>query len=300
MTRTWTGSSGGVDWKLELASDQLLPGRLIEGRVRLVARRRVAARGIVVTVRGDEHWKYEVTTTDAQGHTHTERRTGHQDLPPEPVQASGPLELDAGDTREVAFQLPAPALGPPTVVAEMAGIDWSVEAKLDIEGRKDSSLEAPVRLVQPVALLRAGVVRVGEFALYPSADVAGGGLTGSIALDPVPLGAGSPFTGRVTLRSSGSASVRAVRAALRVKVKATVSGGLDETITAWDGQLAGPGDLEGEQVFELAGTVDPAAPPTAELPHGRVWATFEVILDRPWARDAHLVRDVALASTLEL
>jgi hypothetical protein len=40
-----------------------------------------------------------------------------------------------------------------------------VEAKLDKEGGFDSSLEVPVIVAQPVALLRAGVVRVEQFAL---------------------------------------------------------------------------------------------------------------------------------------
>ena len=90
MTTQWTGSSGGVDWTLQLPNDGLLPGRLVDGRVTLVARRAVDARGLVVTLRGEEHWKYHVTTTDSQGHTHTETRNGRVDLSRVPVLAAAP------------------------------------------------------------------------------------------------------------------------------------------------------------------------------------------------------------------
>ncbi len=300
MTRTWTGESGGVGWTLELADDGLLPGRLVDGRLRMAASHRVEARRLLVTLRGEEHWKYEVTTTDAQGNTHTETRTGKQDLPPEPVLIQESLVLGAGEVREATFQLPVPSLGPPTVAADVAGIDWTVEAKLDVPGGRDPSISAPVRLLQPVALLRAGVVHVEAFALYPSADAADHGMTATIALDPVPLCAGAPFTGQVTLRSASAMRVRGVRAALRIMAKATVSGGLEQTITGWQAALAGAGTIDGELTFPLAGTIDPSAPPTTELPHGRIWARFEVTFDRAWARDAHLVRDVAVATTLAL
>lgn len=291
--KSWTGSSGGVDWGLSLERDLLLPGRLVEGTVRLAARQAVEARGLLVTLRGEERWRYETTTVGANGQAHTERRTGTADLPTEQVRVAAPISLAAGETRELPFRLPAPPLGPPSVDAEMVSVAWSVEAKLDIEGCMDSSIEVPVRVAQPVALLRAGVIPVGEFALYPSADaadVADGSISGSIALDPLPLCSGAPFTGKVTLRSAGAVSVRGVRGELRVHVKATVSGGLQETITAWSGPVAGPGTITGELTYDLAGTVAPTAPPTCETPHGKAWAEFVVILDRAWARDPSIAR----------
>lgn len=298
--KAWTGSSGGVAWTLSLDTDVLLPGRLVAGMVRLAARGPVRARGLIVTLRGEERWRYEATTVGADGTMHTERRTGTADMPPEPVQASGPLSLAAGETRDLPFQLPAPPLGPPTVVAEMVSVTWSVEARLDVPGGFDSSIEVPVRVAQPVALLRAGVIPVGEFALFPAADAGDGRLTGSVALDPLPLCAGAAFGGRVTLRSAAPVSVRGIRGELRVHVKATVSGGLEQTITAWAGQIAGPGTVAGELAYDFTGVISPTAPPTCETPHGRAWAELAVILDRPLRLDRSLTRDVTIASTLEL
>jgi hypothetical protein len=210
------------------------------------------------------------------------------------------VSLAAGETRTLPFQLPVPPLGPATLEAEVAGVSWSVEAKLDIAGGMDASIEVPVRILQPTALLRAGVVHVGEFALYEAADARAGGVTGSIALDPVPLVPGQPFRGRLTLRPDSPLRLQEIRVELRVKVESTVSGGLDETIVPWSAAVAPAMDLGGEQAFELRGTVDDVALPTIELPHGRASAELHVILARAWARDPHLVRDIAVATTLEL
>ena len=83
-------------------------------------------------------------------------------------------------------------------------------------------------------------------------------------------------------------------------VKATVSGGLSETLTVWRGDLAGAGTIDAATTFEISGVVDASAPPTTELPHGRVSTRFEVILDRAWTQDSRAGRDVAMATTLEL
>jgi len=196
--------------------------------------------------------------------------------------------------------LPVPALGPATLEATEAGVAWSVEAKLDIPGGMDSSIEVPVRIAQPVALLRAGVVHVGEFALYPGADAVAGEVTGSIVIDPVPLVTGEAFTGRLVLRPSGSVGVQEIRVELRVKVEATVSGGRHETLVPWSAIVAPAMTLAGEQQIELAGRLPDTALPTIELPHGRASAELHVILAKAWARDPHLVRDVAIATTSEL
>jgi len=295
----WTTSSHGVDWRLELERDALLPGRLVPGRIDLTAHKAFDARALVVALRAEEHWKHEVTTTDAQGHTQTHVETEHRELVREPVAVADAVHLGGGEARSWTFELPVPPLGPASLEADVAGVDWTVEAKLDVPGGLDSSIETAVRVLQPVALLRAGAVTVGEFALYPSADVATDGVSGSIALDPVPLCSGAPFSGVVTLEAAGARRLQEIRAELRVKVEATVPSGLDETITAWEGRLPIT-ELGGDRSLSLSGALSDQALPSIELPHGRTSATFHVILATAWARDPHLVRDVAIATTLEL
>jgi hypothetical protein len=296
----WDGSSWGVDWHLELGRRLLLPGRLVDGRVRVTAKHGVEARGLLVTLVGEEHWRHRVTQTDAQGHPSTRVVTSRADAAREPVLVHGPLQLAAGEALDAAFQLPVPPLGPASLAAEDAGLDWTVEAKLDIDGGLDSSIEVPVVVAQPTALLRSGAVPLAEFALYDRVDLEAGAITGSIELHPVPLVIGAPFSGRVSLDVSGAVKVQEIRAELRVHVAATVASGESQDVVAWSGQVSPATELTGRRDFALQGTLPGTALPTSELPHGRASATFHVILARAWSPDDHLARDVAIASTAEL
>ena len=164
--------------------------------------------------------------------------------------------------------------------------------------RIDKDLNA-VLLDDRVALLRSGAVPVGEFALYGASDVGADGVTGSVTLDPVPLCAGEPFTGTLKLHSARARKLQEIRVEIRVEVKATVASGLTETIVAWWGVI-GAESLEGDRSIAIEGRLDERALPSIELPHGRTAATFHVILATAWAPDPHLVRDVAIATTLAL
>ena len=121
--------------------------------------------------------------------------TSREELLREPVQVHGPLQVAQGETWTATFEQPVPGMGPATLVADDAGLDWTFEAKLDIPGGIDSSIEHLVVVAQPTALLRAGAVHVGEFALYEQADSASDGVTGTIKLEPMPLVCGEPFSG---------------------------------------------------------------------------------------------------------
>jgi hypothetical protein len=299
MQADWTQSSNGADWRVELERDVLLPGRLVTGRVTITARDDIDARGLIVALRATEHWKHRVTTTDAKGHTSTHVKTERRELVNEPVQVEGVVRMVRGASRTWPFELPVPPLGPATLEAEVAGLDWVFEAKLDVPGGFDSSIERPVRVVQPVALLRSGAVHLGQFALYDLAEVGADGVTGSIAVDPVPLCAGEPFSATAELRAGDSRRLQEIRAEIRVQVQATVPNGLEETIVAW-ASVVPTAEITGDRSIRLSGTLDGRALPSLELPHGRADATFHVILATAWAADPHLVRDIAIATTREL
>ena len=296
---TWNSTSHGVSWRVELERDRLLPGRLVSGQVTVTADGDIDARRLVVSLVGIEAWQHEVSHAGADGRTTTQTVTSTAELPRIPVELSGELHLAAGETRTWPVQLPVPDLGPASVEATVLRVGWTVEAKLDRSGF-DSRIEAPVWIVQPVALLRAGVVHVGEFALYPAADAAADDLTAAIELDPLPLCSGAPFRGHVTLRTGHPRQLQEIRAEIRVHVEATVSGGKDEWVTAWTATIVPALDLEGERRLAFEGTMSDAALPTIETAHGRTAATFHLILATAWARDPHLVRDVSIATTLEL
>lgn len=300
MGATWTASSQGIDWQLDLERDHLLPGRLVNGTVTITAKRAIDARAVVVALVATEHWQHDETTTDAQGHLSTRTVTTRAELQRLPVQVSGPFSLAKGDVLRRDVALPVPPLGPATLEATVLGMTWTVEAKIDDPGWLDSSMEVPVRVVQPVALLRAGVVDVGAFALYPAADSGDAALSASIALDPLPVGAGSPFRGELAIHATEGRRLQEIRAEIRVNVRATVSSGKSQTITAWAGTIAGPTDLSGDARYTFQSTLPDVALPTIELPHGTAGAEFHLILAVAMARDPHLVRDITIATTLEL
>jgi hypothetical protein len=191
-------------------------------------------------------------------------------------------------------------MGPASLDAEDAGLEWTFEAKADVPGGLDSSIERAMVVAQPTALLRAGSVPLAEFALYESVDITGDGVKATIKLEPMPLACGEPFAGRVELSFRDAAKLQEIRAELRVQVEATVSNGVKQEITAWSGVLGGSGTYQGSAGLDVKGTLDARPLPTVELPHGKAQATFHVILARNWAPDTHLVRDVAIATTTEL
>ncbi|MEO8571057.1 MAG: hypothetical protein ABI553_05090 [Chloroflexota bacterium] len=300
MTVVATNSGGGFSLRLELATDRVLPGRLVDGTLRIATRDGGEFRGARVTLSGNESWRYDVTTSDGQGHSHTETRTGVAAFPDVPIALSGPLTLAAGETRDFPFQLPVPGLGPATFEGTELRVDWTLEANLDVRGF-DPSVAVPIVVLQPTALLRAGVVTVAEFALYPAAEGEADGIRGSIWLDPSPLCVGSSFRGRLDLEMGPPRKVQEVRLELRVKARATVSGGRDETITVWVGRLAGEGEFGGgSKAFPFESKLPEQWLPTIETAHGHSDAQFHVIIATAWARDPHLVRDVAICSTTEL
>jgi hypothetical protein len=300
MALAWEDESGGVRWHVELDRAVLLPGRLVGGRMSLVADRGIAARQLQVALVGEEHWRHEETSRDANGNTTTRTVTSRRELPRVPEVLHGPLVLAAGERWESPFDLPVPPLGPATLDAQEAGAAWRFEAKLDIDNALDSSTERPVVIAQPTALLRAGVVHVGEFALYESADAAADGVTGSIELQPMPLVTGESFQGRIQIAVGEHRKLQEIRAELLVHVEATVPSGKQETITAWAAVLAPGGEYHDGLDLPLSGELGPRPLPTVELPHGRAQAALHVILARAWSPDIHLVRDVTIATTREL
>ena len=296
---TVTGSDGGVDFEVDLERTEVLPGRLVAGAIRIRFRDSKSIRGIVAALIATETWQWRQTTTDGQGHTTTRTVTEHDELQRLPIQLAPAGGFAEGQALEFSLELPVPPLGPATFEATVSRLAWKLEVKLDVPGF-DPSIEVPIVVLQPTGLLRAGVIDVRQFALFPSAEATSDGSRAAIALDPVPLCIGATFGGLLSI-STGPQKLQEVRLELRTKVKATVSSGLEEEITLWTGRVAGEGEFGGgERAMAFDGTLAPRWLPTIRLPHGRADAQFHVILAKALARDTHLVRDVAICSTMEL
>ncbi len=294
-------NSHGVDWELTLERDRLLPGTTAKGSVALTAAHGAGGRGLIAALIATEQWQFEETTSDGQGHSSSQTVTRKQELERLPVELAGEVSLAPGERRQIAFEIPVPPLGPATLEATVSRLTWQLEVKLDRPGDFDSSIVVPVVVLQPTALLRAGVVPVGEFALYEAADSATDEARATVEIKPMPICVGAPLDGHLTIETSGQLDLQELRLEIRVKVQATVSSGLKEELTLWVGRLAGPGRFGGaSQVIPFSGAVPATYLPTIELPHGRTDATFHVILARAWARDPHLVRDVTICSTTDI
>jgi hypothetical protein len=260
----WDEESGGVEWHVELDRAVLLPGRLVGGRLALHATADVDARQLVAALVGEEYWRHEETRRDANGNTSTEIVTSRSELRRVPEILRGPLHLAPGERWETTFDLPVPPMGPASLDATEAGLEWRFEAKLDIDNAFDSSTERPVVIAQPTALLRAGSVHVGQFALYEGADVMADGATGTIELEPMPIVAGESFAGRIRLQVGERTKLQEIRAALRVQVEATVAGGREESITAWAAVLAPEAEYHGSIDLPIRGELGPRpCPPSS-------------------------------------
>jgi hypothetical protein len=300
MTRTGQASGRGATITIELDRDDLLPGRLAPGRVRLEAGKAIDTRGLFATLVGTETWQYQTTDRDANGNTRTRTVTRTEELRRVPVQLIPAGTVGPGQ-QEIPFEIPVPSLGPASLNATVARMDWALEVKLDIPRGGDVGTNLPVRVLQPTALLRAGVVRVGQFALWEAADAQAGGAKASVDLEPMPLCLGAPFEGDIQLELDREMKLQEIRLELRVRVKATVASGLSETLTPWAARLVGPGSLAaGLHHLPGKGDLPHVDLPTVQLPHGRTDAELHLILARPMARDPHLVRDVSLCTTIEL
>ena len=294
-----TGSDAGVDFELTMDRRELLPGHLATGTVRLIFRHGIEFRGIVASLTATEQWQWQRTKTDSNGQTTTEKVTERHELQRLPVMLEGPGRRGAGDIVDFRLELPIPPLGPATFEATVSRLTWRLEVKLDVPGF-DPSIETDVVVLQPMGLLKAGVIDVAEFALWPSADAASDGAGASIALDPVPLCIGAHFGGLLSITAAVT-KVQEVRLELRAKVAATVSSGLKEEITLWASRVAGEGEIGGvDTAMPFEGVLASEWLPMIRLPHGRSDAAFHVILAKAWAPDIHLVRDIAICSTTEL
>jgi hypothetical protein len=292
-------TDGGVGFEVNLDRGDLLPGRLTSGTVRLAFRNALEIRGIVASLIATEQWQWH-RTNHVDGRTTTETVTEKHELQRLPVRLDGPGRHAGGETRDYRLELPVPPLGPATFEGTVSRLTWKIEVKLDVPGF-DPSIELDVVVLQPTGLLSAGVIDLGQFALWPSADAASGDARASIMLTPVPLCVGAAFRGVVSL-TTPETNLQEIRLELRANVAATVSNGLEEEITLWTGPLRGGGAFGGaDRALPFDGEL--AAPPwlpTVRLPHGRSDAQFHVILAKSLARDTHLVRDVAVCSTTEL
>jgi len=112
-----------------------------------------------------------------------------------------------------------------------------VEANVDVPMGLDPRVERSVKVAQPMALLRAGVIDTGQYGLFEEAPANLDARPAQIRLEPVPVSLQSAFEGAFTVETGDPLALEEVRLELRVSAQVTVSGGHHEEIVAWRGML---------------------------------------------------------------
>jgi len=213
-------SSDGLDGQITVAQAVRI-GEAITGRLRLTARRDIAARGAVIRLVG------ALLTEKARSRDERDSK-GNVVSHEEWVQVDGelfdelpfsqpalPASLSTGQTFETDFSLPAPRLGPPSAHMGSAVLAWAIDARWDIQMRGDERVTALVDVRQNIDYLRSGAVRLEQGALYDAWQVG----DASIAVAPLPPAvAGTEIDVTVSWPSAGSG--RGARLELQSDVKA--------------------------------------------------------------------------------
>ena len=294
-------ASGG-EWALELDPPVALPGRPVVARVRYVPEADHEARRVRAVLQAVETYQYR--RNESNGKTsRTVTRTGHEEVARLEATLAGPTAFRRGE--EVAWEVTfdVPPLGPATFEgSDVLRCDWTLEVSCDVPWRGDHRLVAPVRVAQPMALLRAGVVATGQYGLFEDVPVNVDAYPAQIRIDPVPLSVAHPFSGELRIETAEPIEVQEVRLELRVHTRCTDRRGLEDELLVASGRLETQTGTFGGLFASHPFTADaPGAwTPSVDLLHGSARARFHVILALAWRPDIHYVRDVALASTTDL
>lgn len=293
-------------WTVVLDPPVLLPGRTARMALTYRPDHDHESREVSAVLRCVERYRYSRTETRTGANglvtSHRVTKTGQDELARIEVTLAGPGRFVRGQPETWQFELDVPALGPATFEGDVLRCDWTLEAKVDIPMRLDERITRSVRVAQPTALLRAGVVGTGQYGLFEEAPANVDHFPAQIRLAPVPICLTEPFSGSFTVETAEPIEVQEVRLELRVKAEVTVHGGHKEETLVGIGRLDAEAGRFGGAFATHRFHAHPhdAWLPSIDLPHGRGRGEFHIILARAWAPDIHYVRDVALATTSEL
>lgn len=264
-------------------------GEGISGRLRVTARRRIEGRSAALRLVGVRLAERSASMTRQVG-TGDAARTetwSWMEVHGSELEAlvfpdiALPATIEAGETVERTFTVPAPRLGPPSAHGGVAGIAWAIEARWDIPMGADIRIAAPVEVRQHPDLLRAGVIRLPEFTLFDVVEVEGA----TLAVEPVPpLAAGTPFA--FLVHWPGAPEGRSARFELITDVRGAAS--MSRVIAA----ASGPVDAVAGARVEMRLPAD--APPTLATEGLEIGWRLRATIDRTLRTDEHRERPVGV------
>lgn len=274
----------------EIALDH--PARVgdgITGRLKLVAARPVAARKAnlrLVGLRLDEV-RRSLEHRDAKGQvTYTERwvetsgKLFSQDAFLEP---RIPTNLEAGETLESAFAVPAPQLGPPSAHLGESIIAWALEVRWDIALGSDHFVAVLMPLAQHPDLLRAGVGKQGGTSLMAGVSV--GDATVSVEL-PLPAAAGQV----VVVGVSWPSAPQGQGARIELHRRTNAPNGVEGILAS---QAVSPADLA-SGAARAGLLVPPGSAPSFDGAGLEIDYVIRVLVDRRFRPDAAIERPLGI------
>jgi hypothetical protein len=263
-------------------------GEGITGTLRLGATERIDARKAALRLVGlrldevtrsrDDH-DSEGRVTHSEHWVETSGRLFVEDAFPEPAIPAG---LDAGETFEARFAVPAPPLGPPSAHLGESIIAWALEVRWDIALGSDHYLAVHVPIAQHPDLLRAGVGKQGGTSLL--AGVAVDDATISVT-SPLPAPAGSEIAVNVFWPSAPGGT----RGRVEVHRRTNAPNGAEGIIAS---EEVDPAALKGGVDVRLE--IPPGSAPSFDGAGLEIAYVIRVLVDRRLRTDAAIERPVAI------
>ena len=302
MTVTTNRSDGGVDFRLDLDTDRLLPGRIATGSVHLDVRRR--DRGPGHRREPDRHRDVAARRTrrpTPTGHAHTETHTVSEEL--QRFRSCSPGRVPSPPARRASFkfELPVPPSGSGHVRGDREPADVAGRGQAR---RARASIPTSSRRRRPPADRAAAGRRHRRRRVRPlrrRPTLRRRRCERSIALDPVAALHRRAVRRPAVTIATGRQQAPGGPPRAAVSKSRRPSRPAERGDHAVDRPRRRRGRVRRRRRSDrvrrrAAGTWLP----TIRLPHGRADAQFHVILAKAWAPDTHLVRDVAICSTTEL
>ena len=280
--------SNGIDGEI-VVDGPVRVGEGIVGRIRLIARRDITARGAVLRLVGGRltEQRRQIEHRDSQGRvTSTDRWVEvdgglFEQLPfTEPVL---PARLAAGQTFEAEFLLPGPRLGPPSAHLGTAILAWALDARWDVSMGGDERVSTLVDVRQHPDFLRSGAAGLAEGSLYDAWVV--GGATISVAPLP-PVVAGSDLEVSVAWPNAGSG--RGARLELQADISAP--NGISKLVL-WSAAMD-PAAFRGGVTVRIPIPSD--APPTVRADGVGISYRIRALVDRSMRSDLAVERAIAI------
>jgi hypothetical protein len=262
----------GITGKIRIAASQTITSR--KAYLRLVGLRLDEVR------RSEEHRnsKGEVTSTDRWVET-----SGNLFVHDEFLEPTVPTTLQAGQTWETTFMVPAPRLGPPTAHLGESLIAWALEIRWDIPMGSDHFVAFYLPLAQHPDLLRAGVGKQGGMSLLAAVPVG----DGTISVEsPLPAVTGQDMMVKVVWPSAPQGQGARIELHRRTNAPNGVEGILATVNVAPADLLSG--------AAQAALFVPPGSAPSFDGAGLEIKYVIRVLVDRRFRSDAAIERPVGI------